>query len=60
MNVLHSLLEEGVDSSLADEEISPLYNHNADKEPRVTGVLQIFTLVIALQQQQQQQTTTTK
>ena len=45
---LHSLLEDRVDSSFADDEISPLCDNNCHKEPSVTGVLQLLPLLIAL------------
>ena len=46
---LHSLLEERVHSSLADDEVCPLHYHNACKEPSVTGVFQPLALIVALQ-----------
>ena len=48
---LHPLLEDRVDSSLADDEISPLCDNNRHKEPRVTGGLQQLPLLIALVEQ---------
>lgn len=45
---LHSLLEEGVHACLADEQVRPLDHHDAGKETGVTGILQLFPLVVAL------------
>lgn len=44
--VIHSLLEDGQSTSLADDDISPLHDDNGDEEGRVTGVLNNLTIGI--------------
>ena len=44
--ILHSLLEYGVHSCLTNDEISPLYNDNGDKESRVTSVLKDLSVFV--------------
>ena len=42
------MLEDGVESCLADYQVRPLHHHDADKESRVTGVFQLLPLGIGL------------
>merc|ERR1719348_2307970 len=44
--ILHALLEDRVLPGLANDEISPLDNHNRYKESCMTGVLQYFPISI--------------
>ena len=44
--ILHTLLEDRILSRLTDDEISPLNNHNRDKEGGVAGVFKDFTVVV--------------
>lgn len=46
--LLHALLKEGVPPGLADDEISPLYDNDADKEAGVAGVLHDLPLLVGL------------
>lgn len=46
--LLHALLKEGVPPGLADDEISPLDDHDADKEAGVAGVLHDLPLLVGL------------
>lgn len=46
--LLHALMKERVPPGLADNEISPLDNHNADKEAGVAGELDDFPLLVGL------------
>lgn len=46
--LLHALMKERVPPGLADNEISPLDNHNADKEAGVAGEFDDFPLLIGL------------
>lgn len=46
----HALLDDGVTSGLADDDVSPLYNDNTDKESSMAGILQDFPLAIWLKQ----------
>lgn len=48
LNSLHALLEYWVASGLADNDISPLYNHNTDKERCVTCELNNLPLLVCL------------
>lgn len=45
---LHSLLEDRVPPGLADDQISPLHNHNAGKKGSVAGELYNLSLFISL------------
>ena len=40
--VSHSLLEERVAASFANDQIGPLHNHDGNEEGRVAGVFQLF------------------
>lgn len=46
--LLHALMKERVPPGLADNEISPLDNHNADKEAGVAGEFDDFPLLVGL------------
>lgn len=46
--LLHALLKEGVPPGLADDEIGPLDNHDADKEAGVAGVFHDLPLLVGL------------
>ncbi len=48
LNSLHALLEHWVTSGLADDDVSPLYNHNTDKERCVTCELDNLPLLVCL------------
>ena len=45
----HALLEEGISTCLADDQISPLDNDNGDEESRVTRVFECFALLVRLE-----------
>jgi len=47
----HSLVNNWVSASLADDEIRPLYDDNRHKEGRVTGVLKHLPLSVRLQKE---------
>ena len=47
--ILHALLEDRVLPSLANDEISPLYNDNGNEESCVARVLNDLALVVSLQ-----------
>ena len=49
-DLLHSLVNDGVASCLADDEIRPLNDYNGHKERRVTRVLQSLALCVRLTQ----------
>ena len=44
-DIRHSLMIERISSSLADNQISPLYDDDRDEESCVTCVFQCFTLI---------------
>ena len=44
----HALLEDRVSAGLADDEVSPLHNHDADKEGRLACELQHLALLVGL------------
>ena len=46
--VTHSLLEERVATSFANDQIGPLHHHDRYEEGRVAGVLELFTGVVGL------------
>ena len=46
-HVLHSLLEDGETSGLANDEIGPLHNDNGDKEGRVTSVFKDLAILVS-------------
>lgn len=46
--LLHALMKERVPPGLADDQISPLDNHNADEEAGVAGELDDFPLLVGL------------
>lgn len=46
--IAHALLEDGVTTRLADDQIGPLHNHNRDEEGRVAGVLQGLAVAVGL------------
>lgn len=52
LSSLHSLLEDGVASGLADDDIGPLHHHDADEESCVAGELYDLTLLISLAEKQ--------
>lgn len=52
VNLRHLLLNNGILSSFTDDQISPLYHYNADKESCVTCVLQNLPLAVRLQEKQ--------
>ena len=52
VNLRHLLLNNGILSSFTDDQISPLYHYNADKESCVTRVLQNLPLAVRLQEKQ--------
>ena len=45
---LHPLLEDGIPPGLADDQVSPLHHHDADKEGRLARELQHLPLLIGL------------
>ena len=45
---LHALLEDGVTAGLADDEVGPLHDHDADKEGRVARELHHLPLLVGL------------
>lgn len=45
---LHALLEERISAGLADDEVRPLHNHNADEEGRLACVLHHLPLLVGL------------
>lgn len=47
-DLLHSLLEDRVPPGLADNQVSPLHNHNAGEEGSVAGELHNLSLFICL------------
>ena len=47
-HALHSLLQDGVSPGLADDQISPLDDHNTGKERRVTGELHDLPALVRL------------
>lgn len=49
---LHALLEDRVAAGLADDEVSPLHNHDAGKEGRVARELHHLPLLIGLGRRQ--------
>lgn len=46
--VSHSLMENGVATSLANDQIGPLNDHNRDEERSVAGVLELLAVEIGL------------
>ncbi len=48
--ILHSLLKDGIPPGLADEQISPLHNHNTGKEGCVACELHNLSALIGLHQ----------
>ena len=52
VHLRHLLLNNGILSSFTDDQISPLYHYNADKESCVTCVLQNLPLAVRLQEKQ--------
>lgn len=47
-HLLHALLKKGVPPGLADDEIGPLDNHDADKEAGVAGEFNDLPLLVSL------------
>lgn len=45
----HSLLEQGIATSLTNDQIGPLYDDNGNKEGSVTCILKSLTLLISLE-----------
>lgn len=48
MDVLHSLLKDGVPPGLADDQIGPLDDHNAGEEGCVAGELNDLSALVSL------------
>lgn len=53
--VRYSLVEDWILSCLADQQVSPLYNNDADKEGSVACVLQLFPSIVGLKIEQWEQ-----
>lgn len=51
VHLRHLLLNNGILSSFTDDQISPLYHYNADKESCVACVLQNLPLAVRLQEE---------
>ena len=50
VHLRHSLLNDGVSSCFADDEVSPLHNHNTSEECRVACELYYFSAFICLKE----------
>lgn len=54
MYLRHLLCEDGVFSSFADYQISPLHDHNTDEERRMTRVFKDLPLMVTLKDENTQ------
>jgi hypothetical protein len=46
--IAHALLEQRIASGFANDQISPLDDHDWDEEGRVAGELQLFAMFVSL------------
>ena len=47
----HSLVDNGITTSFANDQVSPLYNDDRDEESSVAGVFQLLTVRVGLEDQ---------